>query len=93
LAIGNTFGRAKIRGLSTGTTACILTVAVLMGQLGTFTFPALLRVVLFRLFVFTIGYRSAPEFFASLSVLTLSQVAVAFVIGGTGLAIVLGFAR
>ena len=64
-----------------------------MGQLGTFTFPALLRVVLFSLFVFTIGYRSGPEFFASLSVRTLAQVAVALVIGGTGLAIVLVFAR
>ena len=57
-----------------------------MGQLGTFTFPALLRVVLFSLFVFTIGYRSGPEFFASLSVRTLAQVAVALMIGGTGLA-------
>ena len=93
VAIGTLLGRAKIRGFSIGTTACILIVAVVMGQLGTFTFPALLRVVLFSLFVFTIGYRSGPEFFASLSVRTLAQVAVALVIGGTGLAIVLVFAR
>lgn len=93
VAIGTILGRVKIRGFSIGTTACILIVAVFMGQLGTFTFPALLRVVLFSLFVFTIGYRSGPEFFASLSVRTLAQVAVALVIGGTGLAIVLGFSR
>jgi putative transport protein len=43
--------------------------------------------------VFTIGCQSVPEFFASLGVRTLAQVAVALVIGGTGLAIVLGFAR
>ena len=75
VAIGTILGRSRFRGFSIGTTACILIVAVIMGQLGTFTFPALLRVVLFSLFVFTIGYRSGPEFFASLSMRTLAQVA------------------
>src|SRR5690349_4237994 len=92
VAIGTIFGRIKVRGFSIGTTACILVVAVLIGQLGTFTFPSLLRIILFSLFVFTIGYRSGPEFFASLSVRTLAQVALALVLGGTGLVIVLGFA-
>ncbi|UPK29823.1 aspartate:alanine exchanger family transporter [Bradyrhizobium sp. 195] len=93
VAIGTILGRIKVRGFSIGTTACILVVAVLMGQLGTFTFPSLLRVILFSLFVFTIGYRSGPEFFASLSFRTLAQVALALVLGGTGLAIVLLFAH
>lgn len=92
VAIGTILGRIKIRGFAIGTTACILIVAVLIGQLGTFTFPALLRVVLFSLFVFTIGYRSGPEFFASLSIRTLAQVAMALVLGGTGLLVVLLFA-
>jgi putative transport protein len=92
VAIGTIFGRVKIRGFSIGTTACILIVAVFIGQLGTFTFPSVLRIVLFSLFVFTIGYRSGPEFFASLSVRTLAQVAMALVLGGTGLIIVLSFA-
>src|SRR5260370_7765839 len=92
VAIGTALGRVKIRGFSIGTTACTLIVAVLMGQLGAFTFPPMLRVVLFSLFVFTIGYRSGPEFFASLSVRTLAQVAMALVLGGTGLVIVLSFA-
>ena len=93
VAMGTILGRVKIRGFAIGTTACILIVSVLMGQLGSFTFPALLRVVLFSLFVFTIGYRSGPEFFASLSVRTLAQVALALVLGGTGLVIVLIFAH
>jgi putative transport protein len=42
-------------------------VAVLLGQLGTFVIPPLLKSILFGLFVFTIGYRAGPEFFASLS--------------------------
>jgi putative transport protein len=92
VAIGTILGRVRIRGFSIGTTACTLIVAVVIGQLGTFTFPALLRVVLFSLFVFTIGYRSGPEFFASLSVRTLAQVALALMLGGTGLVIVLIFA-
>jgi putative transport protein len=92
VATGTIFGRVRIRGFSIGTTACTLIVAVLMGQLGTFTFPPALRVILFSLFVFTIGYRSGPEFFASLSVRTLAQVAMALVLGGTGLVIVLSFA-
>jgi putative transport protein len=92
IAIGTVLGRIRIAGFSIGTTACTLIVAVLIGQLGTFTLPPLLRVVLFSLFVFTIGYRSGPEFFASLSVRTLAQVAMALVLGGTGLVIVLSFA-
>lgn len=92
VAIGTMLGRIKISGFSIGTTACILIASVLVGQLGAFTFPSLLRVVLFSLFVFTIGYRSGPEFFASLSIRTLAQVAVALVLGCTGLAIVLIFA-
>lgn len=92
MALGTILGRLKIRGFSLGTTACTLIVAVLIGQLGTFTFPSVLRIVLFSLFVFTIGYRSGPEFFASLSVRTLAQVALALVLGGTGLIVVLVFA-
>ena len=92
VALGTILGRIKIRGFAIGTTACILIVSVLIGQLGSFTFPALLRVILFSLFVFTIGYRSGPEFFASLSIRTLAQVVMALVLGGTGLLIVLIFA-
>jgi aspartate-alanine antiporter len=93
VAIGTFLGRVKIRGFSIGITACILIVAVLIGQLGNFTFPPILRAILFSLFVFTIGYRSGPEFFASLSVRTLAQVVLALVIGATGLVLVLIFAH
>ncbi|WP_407187753.1 aspartate:alanine exchanger family transporter [Bradyrhizobium centrosematis] len=92
VALGTLLGRIRIRGFSIGTTACTLIVAVLIGQLGSFAFPSVLRVILFSLFVFTIGYKSGPEFFASLSIRTLAQVAMALVLGGTGLIIVLAFA-
>ena len=93
IAIGTVLGRIKIGGFSIGTTACILIVSVLIGQLGSFAFPPILRAILFSLFVFTIGYRSGPEFFASLSIRTLAQVVLALVIGSTGLVLVLIFAH
>jgi putative transport protein len=92
VAIGTVLGQFRFRGFALGATACTLIVAVILGQLGTFVIPPVLRSILFALFVFTIGYRSGPEFFASLSLQTLSQVALALVIGASGLAAVLAFA-
>jgi aspartate-alanine antiporter len=92
VAAGTVLGRFKIYGFSIGTTACTLLIAVILGQLGSFAIPPLFKAIFFSLFVFTIGYRSGPEFFASLSVRTLAQVALAVVLGGTGLVIVLIFA-
>jgi len=92
VAIGTLIGRIRFKGFSLGATACTLIVAVLLGQLGNFVIPPLFKTVFFSLFVFTIGYRSGPEFFASLSLRTLSQVVLALLVGVTGLAIVLAFA-
>ena len=92
IAFGTLLGRVRIRGFALGSTACILVVAVILGQLGTISFPPVLRSILFAFFVFTIGFKSGPEFFASLSLRTLNQVVLALVIGGTGLALILMFA-
>jgi putative transport protein len=92
IALGALLGRVRLYGFALGATACTLIVAVVIGQLGTFVIPSVLKSILFALFVFTIGFRSGPEFFASLSFRTLTQVILALVIGGTGLALVLLFA-
>lgn len=92
IALGTLLGRVRVHGFTLGATAWTLIVAVVIGQLGPFTIPALLKSILFGLFVFTIGYRSGPEFFASLSLQTLSQVVLALLMGGCGLAIILAFA-
>src|SRR3984957_3189600 len=92
VALGTFFGRLQVKGFSVGATACTLVAAVLLGQLGDFVIPPLFKSIFFSLFVFTIGYKSGPEFFASLSLRTLSQVGVALVISATGLALVLVFA-
>src|SRR5262245_25299009 len=92
VGIGTILGRIRIRGFAIGATACTLIVAVVIGQLGTFVIPSMLKSILFGLFVFTIGYRSGPEFFASMSVRTLAQVVLALVMGGAGLIVILIFA-
>jgi putative transport protein len=91
IAIGTVLGRVRIWGFALGATACTLIVAVIIGQLGAIAFPSILRSILFAFFVFTIGFKSGPEFFASLSLRTLTQVVLALVIGLTGLIIILIF--
>src|SRR6185295_12373465 len=92
VAIGTLLGRIRIRGFAIGATACTLLVAVVLGQFGAFVIPPVLKSILFGLFVFTIGYRSGPEFVASLSMRTLTQVALALVMGASGLVAILAFA-
>src|SRR5712671_4798454 len=92
VALGTLLGRVRIRGFSLGAPACILIVAVVLGQFGTIVIPSVLKSIFFGLFVFTIGYRSGPEFFASLSLQTLTQVMLALVMGAAGLIVVLAFA-
>lgn len=89
IAIGTIVGRFRFRGFAIGAPACTLIAAVVLGQFGEFAIPSLLKSIFFGLFVFTIGYRSGPEFFASLSLRTLTQVVLALTIGATGLIVVL----
>src|SRR5262249_52848969 len=79
VAMGTWLGCIRIVVCAMGATACILLVAVILGQLGTIVIPPLLKSIFFGFFVFTIGYRSGPGFFASLSVKTLAQVVLALV--------------
>src|SRR5262245_12607181 len=92
VAIGTLLGRVRVGGFAIGSSACILIVSVILGQLGTFVIPSILKSIFFGLFVFSIGYRAGPEFFASLSVQTLSQVVLALVMGASGLLVILIFA-
>jgi putative transport protein len=93
VAIGTMLGRIRIHGFSLGATACTLIVAVLLGQFGAIVIPPLLKSIFFGLFVFTIGYRSGPEFFASLSMQTIAQVVLALLMGACGLIVILMFAH
>lgn len=93
VAIGTVLGRVRIGGFAIGASASILVVSVILGQFGTFVIPSILKSILFGLFVFSIGYRSGPEFFASLCFQTLTQVVLALVMGASGLLVILVFAN
>ncbi len=68
VAIGTLLGRVRLHGFALGPTACTLIVAVVLGLFGHHRYPGAAQVDLLRtLFVFTIGYRAGPQFFASLS--------------------------
>ena len=91
IAGGVALGRLRIHGFAIGMTACTLIVSMILGQFGIVVIPPLLKTVFFGFFVFTIGFRSGPEFFASLSFRTLTQVLMALFIGACGLATILTF--
>lgn len=87
LTLGYALGRARIGRFSLGATPGVLIVAVLLGQLE-ITLPETLKQVFFLLFLFSIGYRTGPQFFRGLRKDGLSQagLAVVFASVGVGLA-------
>lgn len=91
VAGGVALGRLRVRGFTIGVTACTLIVSLILGQFGDVTTPPSLKTVFFGFFVFTIGFRSGPQFFASLSFRTLAQVLVALFIGVCGFTTILTF--
>ncbi len=66
LAIGYFVGkRLNIFGFTLGSTASILLVAIVVGQVG-IEVPALVKNISFALFIFAVGYKVGPQFFGSL---------------------------
>ncbi len=91
LATGYALGKLKIRGFGLGTTASVLLVAMVLGQIE-IAVPALLQNLSFALFAFCIGYQVGPQFFGSLRKEGLNYlwVSLAVALGGLGTAILLG---
>jgi putative transport protein len=85
LAIGYYVGRIRIAGVTLGATVSTLIAAVVIGQVG-ITVDPLLESVLFALFIFTIGYRGGPQFFASFKRSAAPELAFALVLAITGIA-------
>ena len=65
LALGQTLGRVKFGRFSLGGVAGSLVMALLIGQLGV-TLPDALKSVCFALFIYSVGFKSGPEFFGGL---------------------------
>ena len=65
LALGQALGRVKLGSFSLGGVAGSLIVALLIGQLDV-ALPDSLKAVCFALFIYSVGFKSGPEFFGGL---------------------------
>jgi putative transport protein len=66
LFLGHALGRVKLKGFSLGGVAGSLIVALLIAQLDV-SLPDALKAVCFALFIYSVGFKSGPEFFGGLN--------------------------
>ncbi|GAB3842566.1 hypothetical protein ACFPIJ_42620 [Dactylosporangium cerinum] len=92
LALGFLVGRLRFRSVVLGPVTGTLLAGVLVGQLD-ITIPDLVKTVAFIGFLFALGYRVGPQFFAALRKDGLPQLVVAVVGCVAGLLIAYGMAR
>ena len=92
LFFGYLLGRVKIRGFSLGGVAGSLIVALLIGQLDV-TLPDALKTVCFALFIYSVGFKSGPEFFGGLNRSSIKLVISSVVQCVVALIVVLAIAR
>lgn len=96
LAIGYFIGKIRVAGFSLGAVTGTLLAGVLVGQLGITLAPAV-KQVFFLLFLFSIGYRTGPQFFRGLRSDGLASVGLTVLLCVVGLltgwlaALLLGF--
>ena len=79
LAGGYFIGKIKFFGFNLGSTASVLIVALIVGQIGVHIAP-LLQTIAFALFIYTIGYKVGPEFFGSLKKEGLKFISLSLVV-------------
>src|SRR5882672_9208592 len=92
LFLGCALGRVKIKGFSLGGVAGSLIVALAIGQLDV-TLPDSLKAVCFALFIYSVGFKSGPEFFGGLNRSSLKLVISSVVQCVTALIVMLVVAR
>jgi putative transport protein len=92
LFFGYALGHVKIKGFSLGGVAGSLAVALVLGQLDV-TLPDALKAVCFALFIYSVGFKSGPEFFGGLNRSSLKLVASSVVQCVSALVVLLLVAR
>jgi len=75
LAVGYALGKITIGSFTVGSVAGCLLAGVLVGQTGVVVSDDL-KQAFFMLFLFSIGYRTGPQFFRSLNLHALPQIAI-----------------
>src|SRR3954469_20200417 len=86
LGLGYLLGKLKIGGFTLGAVTGTLLAGVLVGQLGG-KISGEVKQCFFLLFLFSIGFRTGPQFFRGLRRDGLQQAALAAIIATTGLVV------
>ena len=92
LAVGHAIGRVRIGPLRMNPSIGVLLVGIAVGQIGV-EVPKPVQWSFYVLFLFSIGFRSGPQFFRSLGRGSIPQVLLAILLGGTSLGCALLLAR
>ena len=92
LFLGHALGRVKVKGFGLGGVAGSLIMALVIGQLD-ITLPDSLKAVCFALFIYSVGFKSGPEFFGGLNRSSFKLVLSSVVQCVTALIVILIFAR
>jgi putative transport protein len=92
ITLGYAIGRIRIGSFSLGAVTGVLLAGVLVGQLG-ITLPNAVKQVFFLLFLFSIGYRTGPQFFRGLKADGLAQAALAVIFSCVALLLTYAAAR
>jgi len=92
ITLGYAIGRIRIGSFALGAVTGVLLAGVLVGQLG-ISLPAAVKQIFFLLFLFSIGYRTGPQFFRGLKKDGLAQAGVAAIFGCLALGLTYGAAR
>src|SRR5215204_4571709 len=92
MALGFLIGRFSIKGVALGAVTGTLLAGVLVGQMK-IDIPDLVKTVAFIAFLFALGYKVGPQFFAGLRKGGLPQVVVAVVGCVVGLGVAYAMAK
>lgn len=92
LTVGQLLGRLRIRSFKLGAVVGCLLAGVLVGQLG-IVVPGILGKTFFLLFLFSIGYKTGPQFFKGLGRGAIPQVVLTIFFDLTGLLVAYSVAR
>ncbi|MGO8838134.1 MAG: aspartate-alanine antiporter [Limisphaerales bacterium] len=92
LFLGHALGRVRVKGFSLGGVAGSLIMALVIGQLD-IALPDSLKAVCFALFIYSVGFKSGPEFFGGLNRSSFKLVLSSVVQCVTALIVILIFAR
>jgi putative transport protein len=92
LGLGYLVGKISIRGFELGSISGVLFVGLVFGNYG-YTLDPTVQSIGFALFIFSVGLQAGPSFFSVIREDGLKYLTLALVIGGTGFALALGWAK